>query len=309
MTNVFRESMPRPIIGIGHSMGGAHLTQLALIHPRLFETLILIDPVTQSFINPKGFGLPAQSSAVRRDRWPSREAALEGFKRSKFYQPWDPRVLDLWVKFGLRDLPTKLHGIKASAHPYEQQEVEVTLTTTKLQEVFTFLRPVMPSEPQHGFTKSEWDQLRASLHPDLDGRVWEHGMEFYRPEPIIIFGGLVNLRPSVLYIFGEHSPLSNERSMTEKLKVTGTGSGGSGGVPAGRVKGFIIAGTGHLIAMEKVKETAKQSADWIKAQLATWQQNEKLLKRMWDLIPDIERYSLRSDLVVSGGKRSKDAKI
>ena len=42
MVNHFRTSMPRPIVGVGHSMGGAQLANLSLIHPRLFTSLSLI---------------------------------------------------------------------------------------------------------------------------------------------------------------------------------------------------------------------------------------------------------------------------
>ena len=45
MVNHFRHSMPRPIVGIGHSMGGNNLVNLSLMHNRLFTSLILIDPV------------------------------------------------------------------------------------------------------------------------------------------------------------------------------------------------------------------------------------------------------------------------
>ncbi|KAH8736089.1 hypothetical protein BGZ61DRAFT_472454 [Ilyonectria robusta] len=31
------------------------------------------------------------------------------FKKSKLYQSWDPRVLDAWVRYGLRELPTDLY--------------------------------------------------------------------------------------------------------------------------------------------------------------------------------------------------------
>jgi pimeloyl-ACP methyl ester carboxylesterase len=103
MVNLFRDQMPRPIIGVGHSMGGCQLANLALLHPRLFETLILIDPVIQGKVSLLGNVSPAAASAKRRDRWPSREEALESFKKSKFYQTWDSRVLDRWVQYGLRD--------------------------------------------------------------------------------------------------------------------------------------------------------------------------------------------------------------
>jgi len=41
-----------------------------------------------------------------KDIWPSRPAALEWFSKRIPWNRWDPRVLHLFVKYGLRDLPT-----------------------------------------------------------------------------------------------------------------------------------------------------------------------------------------------------------
>src|SRR5689334_1275801 len=164
MVNVFRDQMPRPIIGVGHSMGGCQLANLALLHPRLFESLILIDPVIHSKVSLVGNVSPAFASAKRRELWPSREAAMTSFKKSKFYQTWDSRVLDRWVQYGLRDVPTKLFP--------DAKGAEVTLTTTKHQDVMTFLRPNFAERPgdkepsSADFTLSN-PKLNRRTHPDL----------------------------------------------------------------------------------------------------------------------------------------------
>ena len=79
----------------------------------------------------------AVPSTHRRDLWPSRAEAAAKYKSNKFYQSWDPRVLDLWIQHGLRQLPTEIHP--ATAGPGD--DPRVTLTTSKHQELFTFLRP------------------------------------------------------------------------------------------------------------------------------------------------------------------------
>jgi pimeloyl-ACP methyl ester carboxylesterase len=292
--------MKRPFVGIGHSMGGNNLTNLALMHPRLFESLILIDPVMAPFISPRGNVSPAHSSATRRDRWPSRQVALESFKRSKFYQAWDPRVLDLWIKYGLRELPTKLYpDAVAPTLPYDSAGREVTLTTTKHQEVFTFLRPVSVEHfgPTEGFSKAELAELKDVLYPDLEQN-WKGS--FYRPEPVRTFENLKYVRPSVLYLFGETSPLSALDSRTEKLSSTGIGLGGSGGVEKGRVKDIIIKDTGHLIPMEKVTATATSCAGWIASEMRIWARREALLKRLWDATPDEQKYTLERRMDMFG---------
>jgi pimeloyl-ACP methyl ester carboxylesterase len=292
--------MKRPFVGIGHSMGGNNLTNLALMHPRLFESLILIDPVMAPLMSPKGNVSPAHASAMRRDKWPSRQVALESFKRSKFYQAWDPRVLDLWVKYGLRELPTKLYpDAVVPTLPYDSSAKEVTLTTTKHQEVFTFLRPASVEYfgPTDGMTEPEIAKLKEILYPDMEEN-WQG--KFYRPEPIRTFENLKFVRPSVLYVFGETSPLSATDSRTSKLSTTGVGIGGSGGAKKGRVRDVIIKDTGHLIPMEKVSDTAKTCSDWIASEMEIWTRREQLLKRLWDATPDRQKFTLERRIEMFG---------
>ncbi|USP74371.1 hypothetical protein yc1106_01645 [Curvularia clavata] len=268
MVNVFRDQMPRPIIGVGHSMGGCQLANLALLHPRLFETLILIDPVIQGNLSISGNISPAASSARRRERWPSREEAAKSFAKSKFYQAWDPRVLERWVQHGLRDVPTILFP--------DAKKPEVTLTTTKHQEVLTFLRSNFTSRPgdkepsSAEFTLSN-RKLNRRTHPDMTP-FEEPQTPFYRGESTIVFQQLPSLRPSVFYIFGEHSFLTNDQVIEEKMRVTGSGTNGSGGRAEGRVDNVMVKGTGHLIPMEKVGESADLISKWV----------GKEMKRYWD---------------------------
>ncbi|KAF2667974.1 alpha/beta-hydrolase [Microthyrium microscopicum] len=296
LVNHFRSSFVRPIIGVGHSMGGAHLVQLSLNHPRLLSSLILIDPVMQRFTSPRGTGGPAQASSRRRDIWPSRNDAHAGFARSKFYQTWDPRVLALWEQHGLRDLPTKVHPAAERGDP------RVTLTTSKHQEVFTFLRETGKDTSRAGFTVAEKKRVEALLYPDFVGGGWEATWGFYRPEPIQIFASLPFVRPSVLYVFGDESDLSAPDLRADKMAATGTGLGGSGGEKAGRVKEVVVKNVGHLIPMIKVMETAGYAADWIGDELKRWRADEALLKRQWNSLPDEEKYMLGKTAIGKFGK-------
>jgi pimeloyl-ACP methyl ester carboxylesterase len=300
--------MPRPLIGIGHSMGGCNLVNLSLMHPRLFTTLILIDPVIQRVPSKAGNVGPAKASTMRRDKWPSRKAAEASFNRSKFYQAWDPRVLDLWVKYGLRDCPTYIHpdvtaasGVlpalsadpsSATIHPAKGSEVEVTLTTTKHQEVFSFMRPNYPTPefPDPG------NHPNPITHPDVDPNGGPND-PFYRPEPIATFHRLPFLRPSVQYIFGDQSFLSAPLLKADKLANTGTGVGGSGGAKAGRVQEYTFKGVGHLIPMEIVGETADVCRDWLVPELERWRAIEAAEKEAWALVPRKEKGVLSKEYV------------
>jgi len=278
LVNIFRAQMPRPIVGIGHSMGGCQLANLALLHPRLFETLILVDPVIQGRVSLEGNVGPAAASSKRRDCWPSREEAKKSFLKSKFYQAWDTRVLDRWVQHGLRDVPTKLFP--------DAKKPEVTLTTTKHQEVLTFLRSNFAAKPGD----KEMSSAEATLsnpkvnrrtHADLTPDV-EPQSPFYRGEATLVFSQLPAIRPSVFYVFGELSFLTNDAVIEEKLTLTGSGVNGSGGRAEGRVDCVTVQGAGHLIPMEKVAETAQHASKWISKEMERYRDWERKTEEEWD---------------------------
>ncbi|KAK3067909.1 hypothetical protein LTR53_014921 [Teratosphaeriaceae sp. CCFEE 6253] len=318
MINHFRTAMKRPIIGIGHSMGGNNLVNLSLMHPRLFTTLILIDPVIQRQLSQQGNYSPARASAKRRDRWPSRAAAEASFKRSKFYQTWDPRVLDLWVKYGLRDLPTHLYPKTTSlsstlpvltADPSTAAittEREVTLTTTKHQEVLTFLRPTPSAIP------ATTPQLQEIQYPDLDPKNYPD-LPFYSPALIPTFNKLPHLRPSVLYIYGSLSHLSAPLLRADRRATTGIGVGGSGGVKKGRVDEVMFEGVGHLIPMEVVGSTAEACEGWLGGELERWRAGEEGERGEWALVERGRRGEMSEKYLKAifsdGGEEGKKAKL
>lgn len=278
--------MPRPIVGIGHSMGGNQLVQLAYIHPRLITTLILIDPVINVIAStpPDRGPSPARMSAFRRDVWPSREEAAVSFKKSPFYKSWDSRVLDCWIKFGLREMPTPNYPEQDATSTTKQ----VTLTCTKHQEVFTFLRPNYKSYGVDG------KAVDRTTHPDinpLQGEIYP----FYRPEVITTFLRLPELRPSVLYLFGGKSDVGPEESIRAKMESTGVGPGGSGGAKEGRVKKVVFEDIGHLIAMEVPGRSADNIAPWVGAEMKRWKDQEDSFKRDWAKLSAHEKRTISKE--------------
>ncbi|KAL4959645.1 putative toxin biosynthesis protein [Aspergillus stella-maris] len=294
LVNVKRKEMPRPIVGIGHSFGGAHLVQLASMHPRLLHSLVLLDPVVQrqtTQLDAIDLGKQkmviaktTQLSTYRRDKWPSRKAAAESYKKNPFYQAWDPRVLDRWIHYGLRDLPTAIHP--TSKEP-NSTETPVTLKTTLHQEVFTFSRPNYDGPP--GFAVP----VNKATHPDLDP---DHigSWPFYRPEPYRIFTQLPHLRPSVLYVFGGQSDMSPPNMIADKLAHTGTGLGGNGGAVAGRVSNVILKDNGHLVAQEAPVRCAEEASRWLGPELQRWREEEKLFRNQWDRKSKLEKMTIDS---------------
>lgn len=309
MINHFRKEISRPLVGIGHSMGGNQLVNMAYIHPRLLTSLVLIDPVIRSAVDAAGDQFSTsqpQASTFRRDDWSSRAEAASSLKKSKFYQSWDPRVLDLWIKFGLRSLPTAIYpkandGFGRS----ENNDDPVTLTTTKHQEVFTFLRPNFDGRDATGKPI-----LNRRTHPDLDVRAADT-YPFYRPEAAAVFNDLPRLRPSALYIFGGQSALSTPDLRKQKMERTGTGLGGSGGAEAGRVKELIFEDVGHLIPMEAVGRCAAAAGEWLASDLKRWRGEEAEFKRDWDAKERRAKYTISEEWKknIGGDPRRKSEKL
>lgn len=242
------------------------------MHPRLFSTLILQEPVILPS-SPTGPN-PAFMSTHRPDLWPTRSAAESTFRRT--FSNWDPRCLSLYLTHGLRAVPTPLFNPAAStAVPPEA----VTLTTTKHQEAWAFASPNLetPSSGTDGLVLSDWD--RAAERPYL----WA------KPESLITMRNLPLLRPSVLYVFGMRSYLSPVEWQDEKVGVTGTRPGGSrnagiaasaeGGKGGQRetVKKVVLEKAGHLCVFERqgLGPCVDATADWIERWFFdTWRPEE-----------------------------------
>ncbi|KAF9498343.1 hypothetical protein BDN71DRAFT_1443681 [Pleurotus eryngii] len=102
----------RNLVGIGHSLGGVAMSALQGLEPRLpFSSIIIVEPM----LSPDGRHhlerlrkVLVKSAKERRHVWPDRESArqyLEERMELSKRQKWDPRVIDLFVKYGLRSHP------------------------------------------------------------------------------------------------------------------------------------------------------------------------------------------------------------
>ncbi|MCJ1443775.1 MAG: hypothetical protein MMC23_004275 [Stictis urceolatum] len=266
--NTFRASMPRPIVGIGHSLGAAQLVHLSITHPRLFATLLLLDPMIQAD-QPAGLNA-AQGASFKPDLWLTRAAAESALRSDKFLKTLDPRALNNVVKHGLRPVPTALHPLSDTL-----KTGAYTLTTSKHQEAWSYKRPAFrprvelkPDEPP-----SREERLLA---PDVDHRA-EGKFLSYRPEMRVAFEYLPFVRPSVLYVFGGRGRMSTPELRAAKMERTGTGLGGSGGKSVGRVKEVVFEKWFHLFPLEHLRETAGVMAAWLAERVQEWEWDEEFL--------------------------------
>jgi pimeloyl-ACP methyl ester carboxylesterase len=250
-----------------------HRVNLSLIHPRLFAALVLLDPVielgstTGSNSSKTGGGKYsiATASTYRRDLWPSREDAENTFRKNPFYQRWDKRVLNAWLIHGLRELPTALYPDPTTPMA---SKLPVTLKTSKHQEVWTYLRPNYYGRSDEGI-----EMFDRKSTPDLSPGS-PHSYPFYRAESSITFHKLPFVRPPVFYILGEESTLSSPEFQRDKVKMTGTGAGGSGGIAAGQVKDVVLPGIGHLVPLEAPDATAQEAVNWLSTAMQQWRTDE-----------------------------------
>ena len=320
LINVFRTEMPRPLVGIGNSMGGTNITQLALLHPRLFSTIICIEPTINKHLRGFNFA-PTFWLSKRRDIWASREEALAESRKNVFQHTWDERVRDLWNQYGLRELPTLLYPQApetVASRAARNGTTPVTLTTTKHHEVRAYSRHAFPApgQPLKDF------QPRRETHVDLTKD--EHddmAMPFYLAAPILTFQQLPFLRPSCLYVYGAASPFasSQPQARAEKLCTTGTAVGGSGGFRAGKVKEVVLDGVGHLIPFENPALVANQAVGWLDTALADWREEDQWEREAWDKVGEREKAMLDQDWMfwmekhygrkASGSRSSKTLKL
>jgi hypothetical protein len=80
----------------------------------------------------------------------------------------------------------------------------------------------------------------------------------------------------------------------EKLRLTGNGVGGSGGMEKGMVKDVIIEEFGHLVPMEATTLCARHAAESIVPAVERWREEEEEFKR-WTRKSKAEKTMLDDD--------------
>ena len=265
MVNLFRDSMPRPIVGIGHSVGAAQLVWLASIHPRLMSSLISLEGWI-TLKSPSVLPHLIRTASFRKDTWLSTEEAEKDFKQDPVYRHWDPRALSKMLRYGLRTTPTLLR-------PHASQG-SVTLATPIDQETFSLSRSNMDSVGVDGPTSVE----DKTTHPDLPAEDIKH--PFYNPWRVQAFHALKSIRSPVLFLYGSRSKIASSAFRDEKLRETGDGPGGSGGTRLGQVEEILIPGFGHYVAMEAPRDTADALCKWLAKQVINFQRTEERLESM-----------------------------
>jgi hypothetical protein len=263
------------------------------MHPRLFTSLALVEPVIvpDTF---SGYGpLLSKLSLKRRDTWSSRSAAIKAARKT--HKRWDDRVLERWALHGYRSLPTALYPQSSHSDTDVIHDGPVTLTSTKHQEVMQYVRPNFGGHRPLGQEDSTVGPSHEPLfQADVIGPLSKTS-PFYRSEPVIAWKLLDHVRPSVLYVFGGSSPISKPEICAEILHRTGAGVGGSGGVLSEQVKQKRIETSGHQVPLEKVAETASAIGTWIGSAVQRWREDEMRIAKDWADRPIKDRLSVSAE--------------
>ncbi|PGH11854.1 hypothetical protein AJ79_04651 [Helicocarpus griseus UAMH5409] len=267
LINHFQSSITQPLIGIGQSWGCVHLLLPAAWHPRIFQGLVLMEPVLETgyyhFEEAKARGVPERrlarngnvgfSVALMRDSWPSREEAERHTRKLKYYAQFDPRVLERTLRYELRDLP----------------DGSVTLATPRYQQAQLFMRA---DPPMKGYPVSEDHATKDRESVVAQG--------FYRGEPARIKEYLPGVHCKALYVWSaDESFISTESYRRRVIGLTGTGRGGGGGMAAGQVREVFVEADGHSLPFTAPGNTAGAIAGWFGEEMgARWEAEDEKWK-------------------------------
>ncbi|OCT49507.1 toxin biosynthesis protein [Cladophialophora carrionii] len=256
MVNHFQAEMRPPLVGIGQSWGGAVLTVAAAFNPRLFQGLILIEPILENGwyhvhaslenkgeILVTGLGAAAPSLARRKRHYASRAALTESVQRAKMWDAYDPRVLQQILRYDYRDLEVG----------------RVELITPPVQTVSYFWRP---SPPLSGFPENEDYATR-----DEDAN-WPPG--FYAAQGAVAKKALATLNCPLLFLWEKRGSFVSDEGYRQRVLASADA--------LGRRKNQIeqiFVDSGHSLALFAPRKTAEAAATWIEKFWHHWLDEER----------------------------------
>ncbi|HEY7565495.1 MAG TPA: alpha/beta hydrolase [Acidimicrobiia bacterium] len=114
-------SLAKPLIGVGHSMGGAALVMAEVLKPGTFDALVLIEPIIFPPPFERSEDAPMAVVAERRRReFESREAARTNFVSKLPFSRWHRSALDGYLEDGLIDTES---GCRLACWPEDEAEI------------------------------------------------------------------------------------------------------------------------------------------------------------------------------------------
>jgi pimeloyl-ACP methyl ester carboxylesterase len=144
----FLEPLPRPVVGMGHSLGGVLMFMVARRRPEWFRSVVMLEPplingpagVAFGLLRWLGYGdriTPAGQSRGRRDYWSDRDEARAYFQRRSLFRRFDADCLEDYMDAGLEPHDG---GLRLVFRP----EVEVTIFRTTPRNISCYPRLSVP---------------------------------------------------------------------------------------------------------------------------------------------------------------------
>lgn len=290
--------MQTPIVGIGHSMGAGQILKLALLHPSLLSSVIAIEPVITRGYQYMHLGA-VNLFTTRPDIWPSLEQAVKAARKSVLFAGWDERALQIFFERGFRQLPTALYPQappNIASQAAKQGSIPVTLTTTRHHEARAYARNAFPrvGEPLNSFQPS------STTHLDLSKKEHDQlGQPFYRPESVQVHDQLPHLQPRCHYVYAAKTPFISAKpeGRAAKMRSTGAGSGGSGGISEEKVTESVLKVGSHYVLFEHPQAVAEEVAQALEGSLKSWAQEMELQRSSYKALTDREKMTLDSEWV------------
>lgn len=131
-------------VGVGHSMGGHCLVQVAASHP-VFKRLLLIDPVifepdAYSTDRYRGFAEPEDHPvAKRRNQWDSWEEMYERFRDREPFSVWRDEALRDYCRYGVLARADG-QGFELACPPLVESTIYLGNTSTDIYDVIPLVR-------------------------------------------------------------------------------------------------------------------------------------------------------------------------
>ncbi|TFY73930.1 hypothetical protein EWM64_g10083 [Hericium alpestre] len=152
----------RRLVAVGHSMGAVAAILARTYQPSIsWSAAILIEPLILAHEVNREYELPFFNLATQRtDIWPSREEAGNQF-RDTLLKDWDPRIIDLYLKYSLREAPTAGKATGVALKCTKSLEAATWRDTTGRIEALGHLSAFCNDVPTHAVFGSISDFLPA----------------------------------------------------------------------------------------------------------------------------------------------------
>jgi pimeloyl-ACP methyl ester carboxylesterase len=114
-----------PLVGVGHSMGGAALLMAEIKAPGTFTELLLIEPIVPPPPFVRSDGPMSERALKRKSRFVSREEARANFAAKLPFSAWDSAAFEGYLACGLIDMP---RATELACEPADEAEIYRTAT-------------------------------------------------------------------------------------------------------------------------------------------------------------------------------------